>query len=131
MFKITRYVLYNLAILTGAAGLFDGGTPLGKYMLQQWGEHANSGYYDTNSLNSPKIIFLLSLILLVGVRICLALDKGTRPVNPFDTVSSGKKPVASAPAGKISSPSATAETSAPPVETADAKLTRLLNQKED
>ena len=131
MLKMIRCLLYGLAILAGVSGLFDGGMPLVKYMLQQWREHEYRGYYDTSYLNAPKIIFLLSLILLVGVRICLALDKGTRPVNPSDTVSSEKKPVAPAPAGKISSPSATAEPSAPPVESADAKLTRLLNQKKD
>src|ERR1017187_8587341 len=128
MLKMIRCLLYGLAILAGMAGLFDSGTPLVKYLLQQWREHEYRGYYDTSYLNSPKIIFLLSLILLLGVRICLALDKGTRPIKPSDTVSSGKKPVAPAQAGKISPPSATAETPAPPVESADAKLTRLLNQ---
>src|ERR1035441_2369615 len=90
MLKMIRYLLYGLAILAGVAGLFDGGTPLVKYMLQQWRDQEYRSYYDTSYLNSPKIIFLLSLILLIGVRVCFALDKGVRPVKPLDTVSSGQ-----------------------------------------
>lgn len=131
MLKIIRCLLYGLAILAGVAGLYDGGTPLVKYMVHQWSEPEYQGYYDTRDLDFPKLTFLLSLVLLIGVRICLALEKGICPVNPSDSVASEKKPVAPAPAGKISSPAVTAETPAPPVETADTKLTRLLNQKKD
>ena len=131
MLKITRCVLYSLAILAGVAGLFDGGTPLVKYMLQQWRDQEYRSYYDTSYLNSPKIIFLLSLILLIGVRVCFALDKGVRPVKPLDTVSSGKKLAVPASASEISPPSGTAETPAQPAESADEKLTRLLNQKKE
>ena len=131
MLKIIRCLLYGLAILAGVAGLYDGGTPLVKNMLQQWREEEYRGYYDTGYLNSPRAIFLLSLILLVGVRICLALDKGIRLINASDTVPPGKKPVAPAPDGNISPPAVTAEIPAQPLESADAKLTRLLNQKKN
>src|ERR1017187_498115 len=131
MLKMIRCLLYGLAILSGVAGLFVGGTPLVKYMLQQWREHEYRGYYDTNYLNAPKIIFLLSLVLLIGVCIALALEKIIRPANPPVTVPPGKKPVAPAPASEISPPTGAAETPAQPVESADAKLTRLLNQKKD
>jgi hypothetical protein len=132
MLKTIRCVLYGLAILTGVAGLFDSGTPLVKYMLQQWREHEYRGYYDTGYLNSPKIIFLLSLILLVCVRLSLALDKGIRPASPQNSIPSGK-PTADTPAlaDEISQPpKAAISTMKTEQETADEKLTRLLNQKE-
>jgi len=131
MLKIIRCLLYGLAILTGVAGLFVGGTPLVTFVRERLRDYEYRGYYDTSYLHAPEIIFLLSLILLVGVRICLALAKGTRPANPSETVPPGKKPAVPAPASEFSPPSGAAETPAPPAETADAKLTRLLNQKKD
>lgn len=131
MLKIIRHALYSLAILTGVAGLFVGGDPLAKYLWEMLHDYEYRYYYDTHYLNEPEIIFLLSLILLIGVRICFALDKGTRPQNPPDEVPSVKKPVAPAPANEISPPPITAETPAQPAESADEKLMRLLNQKRD
>jgi hypothetical protein len=131
MFKIIRCVLYSLAVLTGVAGLFVGGDPLVKYLWEMLHDSEYRSYYDTHYLNEPEIIFLLSLILLIGVRIAIALDKGIRPASPLEKDSSGKKLVAPAPASEIASPFGTAETPAQPVETADEKLTRLLNENKN
>lgn len=131
MLKIIRYVLYSLAILTGVSGLFVGGVPLVKFLWEMLHDYEYRYYYDTHYLNEPEIIFLLSLILLVGVRIALALDKGIRPAHSPDHVASGKQTAASAPANEVSPSPVAAETPAQPVESADEKLTRLLNQKKD
>jgi hypothetical protein len=131
MLKIIRCILYGLAITTGIAGLIIGGNPPAKYLWEMLRDSEYRNYYDTHNLNEPEMIFLLSLILLIGVRICLALDKGNRPANPAEAVPSGKKPVAPAPANEISPPTVPPETPAQPVESADKKLTRLLHQKRD
>ena len=129
MLKIIRWLLYGAAITVGAGGLFIGGVPLVKYLLEMLHDPDYRYYYDTSYLNEPEMIFLLSLILLIGVRIAMALDRRIQPASLPDTSSSGKKPVASAPANEVAPPSAAAETPAPAVETADEKLTRLLNRK--
>ena len=131
MLKIIRCILYGFAITTGVAGLLFGGDPLAKYLWEMLHDSEYRNYYDTHNLNEPGMIFLLSLILLIGVRICFALDKGIRPANPSEAVPSGKKPVAPAPPNKISPPPVPPETPAQPVESADKKLTRLLHQKKD
>jgi hypothetical protein len=131
MLKIIRYALYSLAIMAGVLGLFVGGIPLVEYVLEMLHDAEYRYYYDTHYLNEPEIIFLLSMILLVGVRIAMGLDKGIRPANPPDSGLSAKKPVAPAPAEETSQPSVAADTTALPVETADEKLTRLLKQKKE
>jgi hypothetical protein len=131
MHKTIRCLLYGLAMFTGVAGLFTGGDPLVKYLLEMWHDAQNNDYYDIHYLNEPEIIVLLSLILLVGVRIAMMLDKGIGPASPPNIASSRTKPVAPALANEISAPSAIAETSTQPVETADQKLTRLLKQEKD
>ncbi len=129
MLKIIRTVLYGLASATGLAGVLVGGDPLVKYLWEMLHDSEYRYYYDTHYLYEPEIILLLSLILLIGVRICFALDKGMRPANPADAGPPGKAPVTPASANEISP--AAAETPAPPVESADEKLTRLLNPKKD
>jgi hypothetical protein len=131
MFKIIRCILYGLAITTGVAGLIIGGDPPAKYLWDMLRDYKYRDYYDTHYLNEPEMIFLLSLILLIGVRICFVLDKGIRPANPSEAVPSGKKPVAPAPSNEISPPPMPPETPAQPVESADKKLTRLLHPKKD
>lgn len=131
MLKIIRYILYGLAITTGVAGLIIGGDPLTKYLWDVLRDYKYRDYSDTHFLNEPEMIVLLSLILLIGVRICLALDKGIRPASPSETVPSGKKLVAPAPSNKSSPPPVPPETPAQPVESADKKLTRLLHPKID
>lgn len=126
MLKIIRNVLYGLAIVTGVEGLFAGGVPVAKYLLEMLHDSDYSHYYDTSYIYEPGMIFLLSLILLIGVRICFALDGRIRPVNPSEEVPSGKKPAAPAPAKDVSPPSGAAETPAQPEKSADEKLTRLL-----
>jgi len=124
MLKTIRRILYGLAILTGVAGLCIGGDPLLKYVLEMWHDAQNNDYYDIHYLNEPEIIVLLSLILLVGVRIAMALDKGICPASSPKTASSGTEPVATALA-------AVSKTTTQPVETVDQKLTRLLKQERD
>jgi len=131
MLKVIRNILYGLAITTGVAGLFAGGVPLAEYLLEMSRDSEYSHYYDPRSLNEPEIIFLLSVILLIGVRICFALDGRIRPANPPDAGPSEEKPVAPAPANEIPPQSGAAETTARPAESADEKLTRLLDGKKD
>jgi MFS family permease len=131
MLKIIRGLLYGLATLAGVAGLFVGGVPLVEYLVEMLRDSEYRYYYDTHYLFEPQIIFLLSAILLVGIRIALALDKGIRPAPPREAAGSGKPPAASAPASESSPAAPVAEMPAPPVDTADAKLSRLLNQKKN
>lgn len=90
LLKIIRRALYGLAIPTGVAGLFIGGVPVVKYVVELMRDYENRYFYDTQYLNEPVIVFLLSLILLTGVRICFALDKGSQIADPPDSVPSGK-----------------------------------------
>jgi hypothetical protein len=113
------------------AGLCIGGDPLLKYVLEMWHDAQNNDYYDIHYLNEPGIIVLLSLVLLVGVRIAMTLDKGICHASPLNSVSPGAKSIAPAPPGDISAPSTIPETTMPPSETADQKLTRLLKQEKD
>ena len=128
MLKIIRYVLYGLAILSGVAGLLAGGLPLAQFARERLqAEDSARDYYDTTYLHAPEIIFLLSLILLVGVCIGLALEKGISPAEP---------PRSEKPAGpqrtEAAAISASKETPAPPSkETADNKLSRLVKGEKD
>lgn len=129
--KIILNILYGVATFTGVAGLFAGGVPLTKYALEILRDSEYLHYYDRTNLNESEMIFLLSLILLIGVRICSALENKTRPANPSDAASSGEKPVVPAPSKEISPLSGAAKTPSQPMESADDKLTRLLNEKKD
>ena len=128
MLKTIRGFLYGLAILAGVTGLIDGGIPLVKYAMELWRDPEYSSYYNTNELNAPKIILLLSLIFLACVRISLSLDRKISPAIPADPI---KKGDVCATAKEIIPNLASPETIAPPAETPDERLTRLLSQKKD
>jgi hypothetical protein len=130
MLKIIHQILYGLAIFIGLLGLVIGGDPLVKYALEMWRDAQGGYYYDTHYLNEPEIIVLLSLILLVGVRIAMALDQGTQPSNSPAVEASRQKLIAAVNDDAINAPLESREASAQPVETADEKLTRLLNKKD-
>jgi hypothetical protein len=125
MLKTIRRILYGLAMLAGVAGLCIGGDPLLKYVLEMWHDAQNNDFYDIHYLNEPEIIVLLSLILLVGVRIAMALDKRIHSASPPNIASSKTEPVAPAPSAAV------LETTTQAIETADQKLTRLLKQEKD
>jgi|SRR5665213_1364374 len=133
MLKIIRCLLYSLAIFTGVAGLVAGGVPLAKYALQYLRDREYDYYFDANYLYPPGIIFLLSLLLLIFVHIGLMMGKGISPASsPKPDPSVKPAEAAPAPAGEISPPTKTAGTTAQAeLETADKKLTRLLNQNKD
>ncbi|HTB83995.1 MAG TPA: hypothetical protein VK742_10105 [Candidatus Sulfotelmatobacter sp.] len=128
MLKIIRYVLYGLAILSGVAGLMVGGLPLAQFARERLqAEDSARDYYDTTYLHAPEIIFLLSLILLVGVCIGLTLEKGISPANPPRSEKPAElqrtEAAAISAAGEIPAP----QTS----ESADEKLSRLLNREKE
>ncbi len=131
MLKIIRIVLYSLAISTGVAGLFVGGTPLVKYAWQWLHDHEYGYYYDPNYLFSPEVIFILSVILLVFVHISFLVGKNIHATGS-EKSDSPAKPVenSNSTAEKDLSPTQVAATTAP-TETADEKLARLLRQKKD
>ncbi len=129
MLKVIRWLLYGLAILSGGAGLYGGGVPLAKYAFQRLRDPGYGYYFAPDFLFPPEAIFLLSLLLLMSVRIGFAIEKGIRPADVHTPVASRNQPNDSASANEIARPSKTVETSAPDAETADEKLTRLLNQK--
>lgn len=126
MLKIIRWILYSLAILTGVLGLIVGSIPLVKYVSEMLHGDEYSDFSDMRYLAEPEIILLLSLILLTGVRICLALDRKIPPAGPADAI---KKVEAFATAKANILAPASSEPIAPPAESPDEKLTRLLNQK--
>ena len=124
MMKTIRRLLFGLAISTGVAGLVVGGVPLGKFAYEWLKDHEYGYYYDPNFLFSPEVIFILSVILLVFVYISHLVGKGIYIAG--ETPSDPPKPPAEAAP-------ATADKAVPPaaapVETADEKLARLLDQK--
>jgi hypothetical protein len=131
MFKFIRRLLYGLAILSGVAGLLAGGLPLAQFARERLqAEDSARDYYDTTYLHAPEIIFLLSLILLVGVCIGLALEKGISPAEPPRTGATEKPAELQRTEG--ADISASKETPAPPPkETADDKLSRLVNREKE
>jgi hypothetical protein len=126
MLKTIRWLLYGLAISTGVAGLLVGGVPLGKFAFEWLHDHEYGYYYDPNFLFSPEVIFILSVILLMFVYISHLVGKGIH-INGETKSDPPPPPAEAAPA--------TADKAAPPaaapVQTADDKLARLLNQKKD
>lgn len=129
MLKIIRHLLYGVAVLSGVAGLLVGGLPLAQFARERL--HADDSardYYDTTYLHAPEIIFLLSLILLVCVCIALALEKGIGPVNPTKPVAPEKP--AEPSQVRMEQISATTP-GVVPSESADDKLTRLLNREKN
>jgi hypothetical protein len=130
MFKFIRRLLYGLATISGVAGLLIGGTPLVQFARERL--NADGGardYYDTTYLHAPEIIFLLSLILLVGVCIGCALENsfslsGSTKCNP------GEKPAEPVRA-ETKKVSPIAEPVILPDETADEKLKRLLDREKN
>ena len=88
--NLIRWLLYGVAITTGVLGLIIGGDPIVRYVLDELRNYEYRDYYEaTNYLQEPEIIFLLSLILLIGVRIAMALDRGVRHFNPAEIFSGG------------------------------------------
>jgi hypothetical protein len=129
--NLLRRVLYGAAIAAGVAGLIAGGDPIARYVLDELRDYQYHDYYETsNYLQEPEIIFLLSMILLVGVSIAIRLDKGIQPASVLPAASSTKEP--GRPAGtETVPPSGTAEVPTTPGETADEKLARLLNRNKN
>jgi hypothetical protein len=132
MLKAIRCLLYGLAVSAGVAGLFAGGVPLVKYAVFKWFHGRDSDYYDDpNYLFSPEVVFLLSWILLIFVRISLVLEKGFHPSSLPQPDASGKAAEnPPAPASTMSRPARAAAANVPTDQAAaDEKLARLLNQK--
>jgi hypothetical protein len=127
--NLIRWLLYGVAIATGVLGLIAGGDPIVRYLMDELRNYEYRDYYEaTNYLQEPEIIFLLSLILLIGVRIAMALERVARHSNPVEMPQPEKKPVAATATGETSQPSAAAEAFATPAETVDEKLAHLLHR---
>jgi len=131
MFKFIRRLLYGLAVLSGVAGLLIGGLPLAQFARERLHtDDSARDYYDTTYLHAPEIIFLLSLILLVCVCIALALEKGISPAEPTRSEATEKPPEPQRKEAAVTSISG--ENAPPPSkETADEKLSRLLNREKE
>ena len=133
MTRFIRTLLYWLARLAGLIGLFAGGKSLVKYVLAR----LKDPYFDSFSYNdlvfSGGVIFLLSILVLIFTDIGLLLHRVARspaptspglPIPPGGTQNKMTALASQAGAGPETEPVV-------PAESPDAKLARLLKQKEE
>lgn len=126
MIRTIIFLLYCLAILTGVTGLLAGGIPLVTYALARWHSPAFDFTSNFGFIATAFSMVILSIMLLIVVHISHVVGGGF-PINRNKPVSRDKLPPDSPP--PTAPPPAVTPKAPADEESADAKLSRLLNQK--
>jgi len=137
MLRLSRFLLYCLAVFVGVAGLLEGGLPLLKYTIKRLEGNYFDAYVLLSSYDrfSSEVILILSLMLLIVVHIGHVLAGGLRftkrdkAVSPETRASSTPR---TPPQESSSSPSGSYKAlAAEDVASANEKLAHLIKPPTD
>ena len=124
MSKWLIHCLYSLATLAGLAGLVAGGVPLISYAWERW-HNPDYGYYaNLPLLSTAENTLLISFLLLILIHVSRVVCRQAENASTAKPATMHPAP----PCGETSPPPLPTP-SAPPTETADDKLSRLLKSQ--
>jgi hypothetical protein len=137
MLRLSRFLLYWLAVLVGVAGLLDGGIPLLKYAGERLAGNHYEAYLALSSYDrfSEEVIFMLSLMLLILFHLGHVLAGGLRFPKPEKPVSlqarfaGSLRPAEKEMSGSLPKPGQTQEAAG--LDKANEKLAPLVRKAKD